>query len=132
VTVAADYPTEFSAGVGQSAGPDRALGPFFIHRAADDVVIGEIGAAFTGPGTVELGYAVVASCQGHGAATAAVRALVATARGVAGVERFVGHTPFDRPASSRVLEKAGFTLAGEVDDEHEGVRLRVLEWVLIP
>jgi RimJ/RimL family protein N-acetyltransferase len=134
VSVAADYPTEFSAGVGQqaSASPDRALGPFFVHRAEDGVVVGEIGGAFTAPAEVEIGYAIVTSCWGRGYATAAVRSFVERARAVPGVERFVGHTPLDRPASGRVLEKAGFRVAAEIDDEHEGVRVRVLEWELTP
>jgi RimJ/RimL family protein N-acetyltransferase len=131
VRVAPDYPTEFSQGVGASAGEGRALGPFFLHRAGDDVVVGEIGGAVTSPGTVEIGYAVVTSCQGRGHATDAVRALVDKARAVAGVERVVGHTPLDRPQSGRVLEKAGFTNTGEVEDEHEGVKLRVRRWQLV-
>jgi len=59
VRVAADYPTEFSAGVGRHAADGGGLGPFFLHRSEDDVV-----------------------------------------------ERIIGHTPLDRPASGRVLEKA--------------------------
>jgi len=78
VRVAADYPTEFSAGVGQHAGADGALGP------------------------------------------------------IPGIERVIGHTPLDRPASGRVLEKAGFTNVGEEEDEHEGTRIRVNRWELIP
>lgn len=131
VRVAPDYPTEFSRGVGQSAGPDRALGPFFVHRAEDDVVVGEIGGAVIGDGMVEIGYALVTSCQGRGYATEAVRSLVAKARGVPGVARVVGHTPLDRPASGRVLEKAGFTPLGEIEDEHEGTRIRVRRWELV-
>lgn len=130
VRVAADYPTEFSAGVGQQASESGPLGPFFIHRAEDDVVVGEIGGAIVAPGIVEVGYAVVASCWGRGYATDAVRALAERARAVAGVERIVGHTPLDRPASARVLEKAGFTLIGEENDEHEGATIRVNRWEL--
>jgi len=130
VKVAADYPTEFSAGVGQHAGSAGALGPFFLHRSDDDVVVGEIGGGSVAPGLVEIGYAVVASCWGRGYATEAVRALVERARGIPGVQRIVGHTPLDRPASGRVLEKAGFTLIGEEQDEHEGVPIRVYRWEL--
>lgn len=130
VRVAADYPTEFSAGVGQQTDQSGPLGPFFIHRADDDVVVGEIGGAVVAPGTVEIGYAVVASCWGRGYATDAVRALVEKARAIAGVERIVGHTPLDRPASARVLEKAGFALIGEENDEHEGATIRVNRWEL--
>jgi RimJ/RimL family protein N-acetyltransferase len=130
VVVEADYPTEFSAGVAESLGREGMLGPFFVHRAADDVVVGELGGAFVAPGTVEIGYAVVASCWGRGYATDAVRALVSHARERGDVERVVGHTPLERPASGRVLEKAGFARVGEVDDEHEGVRVRVHRWEL--
>jgi RimJ/RimL family protein N-acetyltransferase len=130
VQVAADYPTEFSAGVGASAGAGRALGPFFLHRAEDDVVVGEIGGGFVAAGTVEIGYAVVGSCWGRGYATEAVRQLVQRAATVPGIERIVAHAPLDRPASGRVLAKAGFTLMGETDDQHEGVTLRVQRWEL--
>jgi len=130
VRVASDYPTEFSAGVGGQAGSGGELGPYFLHRADDDVVVGEIGGAFIAPGVVEIGYAVVASCWGRGYATAAVRALVDRARSVAGIDRIIGHTPLDRPASGRVLEKAGFSCVGEEQDQHEGVPIRVKRWEL--
>src|SRR5690242_6082915 len=73
VRVAADYPTEFSFGVGQHAGSGAALGPFFLHQVEDDVVVGEIGGGQVAPGVVEIGYAVVASRWGRGYATEAVR-----------------------------------------------------------
>jgi len=131
VRVAADYPTEFSAGVGRHAAEGGALGPFFLHRSEDDVVVGEIGGGFVAPGVVEIGYAVVASAWGRGYATEAVRALVERARAVPEVERIIGHTPLDRPASGRVLEKAGFAKVGEEDDENDGVPLRVFRWELV-
>jgi RimJ/RimL family protein N-acetyltransferase len=131
VTVAADYPTEFSAGVGRHAGSNGALGPFFLHRSEDDIVVGEIGGGFVAPGVVEIGYAVVASCWGRGYATEAVRALVELARALPEVERIIGHTPLDRPASGRVLAKAGFAMRGEEDDEHEGTPIRVTRWELV-
>jgi RimJ/RimL family protein N-acetyltransferase len=55
---------------------------------------------------------------------------VRRARAVPEVARLVAHTPLDRPASGRVLEKAGFTPTGEVDDEHEGATIRVRRWEL--
>lgn len=130
VRVAPDYPTEFSAGVGHHVGNDGALGPFFLHRSEDDVVVGEIGGGRVAPGLVEIGYAVVASCWGRGYATEGLRALVERARAVAEVERIVAHTPLNRPASGRVLEKAGFALVGEEEDEHEGATIRVNRWEL--
>lgn len=61
VRVATDYPTEFSDRVARRVGLGSPLGPFFMHRAADDVRVGEIGGGITEPGRVEIGYAVVAS-----------------------------------------------------------------------
>jgi len=95
VRVAADYPTEFSAEVGEQGPGDAALGPFFVHRADDGV-----------------------------------RALLERVRGAADVDRIVALTPLDRPASGRVLEKAGFRLAGELDHEHDGEPMRVKRWEL--
>jgi RimJ/RimL family protein N-acetyltransferase len=127
VRVAADYPTEFSFEVGShDPGP---LGPFFIYHD-DEVVIGEIGGSLTGGGVAMIGYALVPSCWGRGYATDAVRALVERARELGDVERLWAYTPLERPASGRVLEKAGFTLAGEMDHEHDGVRMRVRRWEL--
>ncbi|HET6147930.1 MAG TPA: GNAT family N-acetyltransferase [Polyangia bacterium] len=128
VRVAADYPTEFSFGVGQHAGGDGALGPFFLHRLEDDVVVGEIGGGLVAAGVVEIGYAVVASCWGRGYATEAVRALLQRAVAVPGLARIIAHAPLDRPASGRVLEKAGFALVGEEQDDNDGVPIRVNRW----
>jgi RimJ/RimL family protein N-acetyltransferase len=128
VTTVEDYPSEFSTGMAPSVAKGSPLGPFLVHRRDDGVVVGDIGGAFTAPGQVELGYAIVGSCQGRGYASAAVAAFVALVRQAPDVTLLVGHTPLDRPASARVLEKAGFTCAGVVTDEHEGQLLRVLEW----
>jgi RimJ/RimL family protein N-acetyltransferase len=130
VAVASDHPTEFSAGIAEAVGGGSPLGPFFVHRAQDEVVVGEIGGGFVSGNTVEIGYAVVASCWGRGYATDAVRALVDRARDVPAIERIVANTPLDRPASGRVLEKAGFAFMGEADDEHEGAVLQVKQWEL--
>jgi len=130
VRVAPDYPTEFSSGVAERVGAGARLGPYFVHRAEDDVVVGEIGGAFMDPVTVGIGYAIVRSCWGNGYATDAVRALVARALQLPEIELIVAFTPLDRPASGRVLRKAGFTPVGEEDDEHEGKILRVIRWEL--
>jgi RimJ/RimL family protein N-acetyltransferase len=132
VRIAADFPTEFSAGIAAQVGGGSPLGPFFVHRAEDEVVVGEIGGGFVDPGVVEIGYAIVASCRGRGYASDAVLELVSRARAVPGIERIVGHTPLDRPASGRVLQKAGFVLVGEEDDEHDGVAVRVQRWERAP
>ena len=132
VRVADDYPTEFSAGVARALGAEGQLGPFLVHRSEDDLVVGEIGAAFIdAAGTLEIGYAVVESQRNRGYATAAVKAIVAKAREASEVRRIVAHTPLDRPESGRVLEKAGFSVVREMDDVDElGNVVRVKEWQL--
>src|SRR4051795_13162538 len=84
VPVAPGYPTEFSARIGKnasaSASASAGLGPFFIHRVDDQVVVGEIGGAFVAQDVIEIGYAIVPSVWGRGHATDAVRALVTLAR----------------------------------------------------
>ena len=130
VRVPPDYPTEFSVEIAKSVGGGSALGPFFVHRSDDGLVVGEIGGDFTAPGVVEIGYAIVGSCWGRGYATDAVRALASAARGRPDITRLVAHTPLDRPASGRVVEKAGFTLVGEVEDRHGDEVLRVHRWEL--
>jgi RimJ/RimL family protein N-acetyltransferase len=132
VRVADDYPTEFSVGVAQCVGAEGQFGPFFVHRAEDDMVVGEIGGAFISEGTIEIGYAVVESHWNRGYASAAVDALVAEARQTPTVHRIVAHAPLERPQSSRVLEKAGFTNVGQSDDvDEEGNVVRVTEWELM-
>ena len=129
--VADGYPTEFSAGMAQAVGTEGQF-HYFVHRLEDDVVVGEIGAAFVDEeGTIEIGYAVVESQENRGYATAAVEALVAKLREASEVRRFVAHAPLDRPESGRVVEKAGFAMVGEMDDTDEaGNVLRVKEWEL--
>ena len=132
VRVADDYPTEFSAGVAEQVGAEGQFGPCFLHRTEDDLVVGEIGGAFVDEeGTIEIGYAVVRSQWNRGYATAAVEAIVTKAREASEVSRIVAHTPLERPESGRVLEKAGFGLVREMDDEDaEGNVVRVKEWAL--
>ena len=105
---------------------------YFVHRLEDDVVVGEIGAAFVDEeGTIEIGYAVVESQWNRGYATAAVEAVVAKACEASDVRRVVAHTPLDRPESGRVLEKAGFAMVREMDDTDEAGNVRrVKEWEL--
>jgi RimJ/RimL family protein N-acetyltransferase len=133
VRVAEDYPTEFSVGVAQCVGADGQFGPFLVHRADDDVVVGEIGGAFVDDqGSVEIGYAIVESQRNRGSATAAVEALVTKARADPEVRRILAHTPLERPQSGRVLEKAGFSMVRETEDADEaGDVLRVKEWELL-
>lgn len=131
VRVADDYPTEFSAGAAQVLGADGQVGPFLIQRVDSDLVVGEIGGAFVSEGIIEIGYAVVESQWNRGYATAAVSAFLTMARETVDAHRIVGHTPLNRPQSGRVLEKAGFRVAREMDDDDEqGGVVRVTEWEL--
>ena len=131
LSVPEDYPSEFSAGVAESVGRDGTVGPFFIRRTVDGLVVGEIGGAFVESGTVEIGYAIVDSQSGNGYATGAVVEFIALAQSeLPDAERIVAHTPPDRPSSSRVLAKAGFSSRGQVEDEHEGESITVEEWEL--
>lgn len=131
VRVALGHPTEFSAGIAPQVGRGSPLGPYFIHRSGDDLVVGEIGGGLVDDATVEIGYAIVKSCWGRGYATDAVRALIIKANETDTIRRIVAHTPLDRPASGRVLAKAGFALLGETSDVHEEAVVRVQQWELL-
>lgn len=128
MTVPDDYPSEFSSGVAQAVGEGGMVGPFFISRRGDALIVGEIGGTFIDNSTIEIGYAVVDSLSGRGYATAAVAEFVKAARGHVAARRLVAHTPLDRPASGHVVSKAGFEKRGLVKDEHEGELIDVEEW----
>jgi hypothetical protein len=55
VRFAEGFPTEFSMGVAGQVGAGAPLGPFFIRRSEDGVVVGEIGGALVEAGTLEIG-----------------------------------------------------------------------------
>ncbi len=130
--VADDYPTEFSAGVAQVVGAKGQLGPFFVHRSEDELVVGEIGGAFVDEeGTMEIGYAVVESQWNRGYATAAVEALVTKAREASHVRRIVAHTPLERPPERARAREGGLRDgAGDDDVDEAGNIVRVKEWEL--
>ena len=104
-------------------------GPRHIVRAFDGLVVGSIG--FFGPpddvdGTpeTEVGYGLVADARGHGAATEALRGLLAvTDRG--GVRVRASVLP-DNAASIRVLAKCGFTELRGANEDGELVMARPL------
>jgi RimJ/RimL family protein N-acetyltransferase len=89
---------------------------------------------FKGPprdGTVELGYAVAPAREGRGLATAAVRAMLAEAFADPAVRAVVAHTLPEPGPSPRVLEKAGFTFAGDVIERGRAAwRFRILDGAL--
>jgi [ribosomal protein S5]-alanine N-acetyltransferase len=118
--------------VARALAAERQFGSFLLHRSEDDLVVGEIGAAFIDEvGTLEIGYAVVESQRNRGYATAAVEALVAKVGEASEVRLIVVHTPLERPESGRVVEKAGFAMVREMDDLDEvGNVVRVKDWEL--
>jgi RimJ/RimL family protein N-acetyltransferase len=96
--------------------------PFFItwYWVRDDsaegsrVLVGSGGTASAPvPGTVLIGYSVLEEFQRRGYATEAVRHIVAAAFALPGIRRIVATTYPDLVGSIRVLEKNGFTYAGE-------------------
>ena len=97
-----------SVGIAGNVRQRFAARTMFLRRAADDVVVGEIGGRFVGAGTVEIGYPVVPSCWGPGYATGAAGDLVGTGEARLGgqpparrpVNRGVGNDPLD-PLGSR-------------------------------
>lgn len=76
-------------------------------------------------GEVEIAYGTLNGWEGRGVATATARQLTAIALGDRAIHRVIAHTLPERNASCRVLEKAGYQLAGEVIDPEDG---RVWRW----
>jgi len=85
--------------------------------------------AFKGPptadGSVEIAYFTYPGFEGRGYATAMATKLIALASGSPAVRRVIAHTLPEPNASTRVLQKAGMTFAGEVIDPDDG---RVWRW----
>lgn len=79
-----------------------------------------------GEGTVEIAYFTFPDNERRGYATDMARALIEIARRH-GVRRVIAHTLVATGASTRVLEKIGMALAGEVMDPEDG---RVWRWEL--
>jgi len=105
-------------------------GPRHIVRAFDGLVVGSIG--FYGPPApaddgvpeAEVGYGLVESARGHGAATEALKALLAETDRLA-VRVRASVLPENKP-SIRVLAKCGFTELRGANDEGELVMARPL------
>jgi RimJ/RimL family protein N-acetyltransferase len=78
---------------------------------------------------VELAYFTFPGHEGHGVATRMCTELVTLARMAQPEIVITAQTRPERSASTRVLEKAGFRVAGELDHPEDG---RVWEWRLTP
>lgn len=75
-------------------------------------------------GCVEIGYGVAPMRRGRGVATAAVLALLPLLA-ARGVRLVVAETALDKPASGRVLTKAGFAQTGQRIDAEDGA---LIQW----
>ena len=78
-------------------------------------------------GRLTIGYGIAPGEQGRGAATGAVAALLAWSRSDPRVAVVAAESGKSNLASQRVLERNGFTLAGERFDEEDG-DLLCWEW----
>ena len=125
-----DYPRKDDVDAASMVRDGDTWGPRHVVRAFDGVVCGSIG--FYGPPETaadgiletEVGYGLVDDARGHGAATEALRALLAeTDR--AGVRVRASVEP-DNTASVRVLAKCGFTELRGTTPDGELVMVRPL------
>ena len=108
---------------------ENSWGPRHVVRAFDGLVVGSIG--FFGPPEeldgipeAEVGYGLVADARGHGAATEALRALLAETDRL-GVRVRASVSP-ENAASVRVLAKCGFTVLRGANEDGELVMARPL------
>ncbi len=82
---------------------------------------------------VELGYALGPQARGRGVATEALRLLTRWAFDE-GMVRVVAGISVDNPASSRVVEKVGYTFEGVLRSVHHvnGSRMDLQSWSILP
>jgi len=99
----------------------------------DDAVVGTCAfntTTFSDPergGVAEIAYFTFPDHENCGIATEMARQLMGKARARVPVINFIAQTETERNASTRVLEKLGFTLAGTVDHDE---LVTVSEWRL--
>lgn len=89
---------------------------------ARDTIVGTCG--FKAPpdadGVVEIAYFTFPAFEGQGYASAMAEGLMHHAAGAAAVRRVRAHTLPEGNASTRILEKLGFELIGQVIDPEDG------------
>src|SRR5262249_29546904 len=83
-------------------------GPYLILSRDDERLLGGTGFGFEAPDRAMTGYVLAKDAWGQGFATEALAAVVGAARAI-GVRRLYALCHPDHRASSRVLEKCGFT-----------------------
>jgi RimJ/RimL family protein N-acetyltransferase len=113
---------EFLARLNSAAAPDPWKDGFGVLHVAENILIGFC--SFTGPPDeqkmVEIAYGIAPDYQGCGYATEAAQALIAYALASGLVRTIEAHTLPQQNASTRVLQKCGFTLLGEVTHAEDG------------
>lgn len=85
---------------------------FYVLVDPDGTVVGRFNLYDLKDGTASVGYRVAERVTGHGVATEAVRDLCRKAADDHGLQMLSAETSEANVASQRVLEKAGFALAG--------------------
>lgn len=78
--------------------------------------------SFKGPpvdGSLEIAYLTFPGFEGMGIGSEMARFLVERAKTLPGVKRVAAHTEPGSSAATRILEKAGLRLTGEVEDQGE-------------
>ena len=88
-------------------------GPYLIRARSDGRLLGGTGLGFTRPDEAVTGYVLAKDAWGYGYATETLRAMVDISARM-GLRRLFAQCHPEHRASSRVLEKCGFTRA--VDD----------------
>ncbi|PYK31013.1 MAG: GNAT family N-acetyltransferase [Verrucomicrobia bacterium] len=101
---------------------------FAVIHKIDNVLIGTGG--FPGPpdpdGVAEIAYGIAPAYQGRGYATEVAKALCEFVAGDSRLKKICAHTLAEPNASTRVLEKCGFTKIGETIDAENN--LKVWRW----
>lgn len=94
---------------------------FVLEEPRTLVGMGGFKGAPSPDGTVEIGYSIAPDFRGQGLATAAARQLLRRAFASSRVWAVDAHTRPERNASTRVLEKVGMRLLGEISDPKDGL-----------
>jgi RimJ/RimL family protein N-acetyltransferase len=94
-------------------------------------VIGEVLLKCSTDDEAELGYALATEFHGRGIATEAAAAMTALGFDEFGVRRIVAVLDARNPASRRLLEKLGFALVREYEEEFKGELSPALEFELL-
>jgi [ribosomal protein S5]-alanine N-acetyltransferase len=109
---------DFIAGLESAKESDPWQFGFAVIHKIDNMLIGMCG--FSGPpdanGIAEIAYGIGPSYQGKGHATEAAAAMIQFAREDPRVKGICAHTLAETNASTRVLQKCGFTKTGEAVD----------------